>query len=365
MATKRTGISRELIIHPGETIADVLEERNISQVELAARTGVSPAYVSNVLAGKKDISAKFAMALEYALDVPKSFWLNLQANYDAELLELNEQNTITDQERVVRDQLVEIVKHLRKRGRLPIREKKDDSIISLRKVLQISNLTNLGRIAPEGAFRMASSAPTNEYVLGAWVRMCQLYGEKSTLTEIYDENRKEALIDELKEVMLEDHNDVQKKLREVLRSYGIDFMILRNFRGAPVQGYISRKKDGSFQIFMTIRGSWADIFWFSLFHELGHIFNGDVSKAAGFVDSGTDSSKEEAANQFARDHLLDPQRFKDFIDTKGYQSIDSICKFAATQKVRPYIVIGRLQKMKYLEYNQYASYRTRYKWAND
>ena len=98
---------------------------------------------------------------------------------------------------------------------------------------------------------------------------------------------------------------------------------------------------------------------------MGHIFNGDVSKAAGFVDSGTDSSKEEAANQFARDHLLDPQRFKDFIDTKGYQSIDSICKFAATQKVRPYIVIGRLQKMKYLEYNQYASYRTRYKWAND
>ena len=162
MATKKTGLSRELIIHPGETIADVLDERNISQVELAARTGVSPAYVSNVLAGKKDISAKFAMALEYALDVPKSFWLNLQANYDAELLELNEANTITEQERAIRDQLVEIVKHLRKRGRLPIREKKDDSILSLRKVLQISNLTNIGRIAPEGAFRMASSAPVNE-----------------------------------------------------------------------------------------------------------------------------------------------------------------------------------------------------------
>ena len=66
MATKKTGLSRELIIHPGETIADVLDERNISQAELAARTGVSPAYVSNVLAGKKDISAKFAMALEYS-----------------------------------------------------------------------------------------------------------------------------------------------------------------------------------------------------------------------------------------------------------------------------------------------------------
>lgn len=35
MATKRIGISRDLIIHPGETIADVLEDRCITQAELA------------------------------------------------------------------------------------------------------------------------------------------------------------------------------------------------------------------------------------------------------------------------------------------------------------------------------------------
>lgn len=97
MATKRIGISRDLMIHPGETIADVLEERGITQAELAARIGVSPAYVSNVISGKKDISSNFAMALEYALDVPKSFWLKLQANYDAELLELNEARTVTEE----------------------------------------------------------------------------------------------------------------------------------------------------------------------------------------------------------------------------------------------------------------------------
>lgn len=114
MATKRTGISRDLIIHPGETIADVLEERGITQSELAARTNVSPAYVSNVIAGKKDISSRFAMALEYALDVPKSFWLNLQANYDAELLELNEANTVTDEEKSVLQVLHEMIACLRK-----------------------------------------------------------------------------------------------------------------------------------------------------------------------------------------------------------------------------------------------------------
>ena len=96
MVGKTTGISRDLIIHPGETIADILTARNISQVELAAQTGMTPAYISNVISGKKGISPNFAMALEYALDVPKSFWLNLQANYESELLELNEASTITD-----------------------------------------------------------------------------------------------------------------------------------------------------------------------------------------------------------------------------------------------------------------------------
>ena len=90
MAIRKTGISCELVIHPGETIADILEDRGITQAELAAQTGVSAAYVSNVIAGKKDISARFAFALEYALGVPKSFWLNLQANYHVQLYSISE-----------------------------------------------------------------------------------------------------------------------------------------------------------------------------------------------------------------------------------------------------------------------------------
>lgn len=125
MAAKKIGISRDLIIHPGETIADVLENRGITQAELASRAGVSPAYVSNVIAGKKGISANFAMGLEYALGVPKSFWLNLQANYEAELLEVNEEQTITDEERKVREDLKDIVKYLRKQGKMLIGENKD------------------------------------------------------------------------------------------------------------------------------------------------------------------------------------------------------------------------------------------------
>ncbi len=363
MAVKITGISRDLIIHPGETIADVLEERGITQIELAIRTGVTAAYVSNVIAGKKDISANFALALEYALDVPKSFWLNLQANYDAELLELNKELTITEEERSVREQLADVVKYLRSRGKMPTGEKKDASILSLRKALGMSDLTKLGDMIPQGAFRIASSQHVNSYVLGAWIRLCQIAGDSRTVETQYDDSKIDSMIAEIKEIMLDLDADIQSALREVMKKYGIDFSIVKNFKGAPVQGYLSQKNDGTYQMVLTIRGAYADIFWFSLFHEIGHLANGDVGKSSRFLDDGSDDAKEKKADLFASNKLINPMDYSVFIGQNNF-TIESIQRFASSQRVMPYVVIGRLQKEKRLPYNQYSAYKLRYKWAD-
>ena len=47
-------------------------------------------YISAILNGKKDISATFSKKLEKALGIEASFWINLQTNYDAELLKFEE-----------------------------------------------------------------------------------------------------------------------------------------------------------------------------------------------------------------------------------------------------------------------------------
>ena len=364
MAIKKTGISLDLIFHPGETLAEVLIEREISQVELATRTGVSAAYVSNVIAGKKDISANFAMGLEYALDIPKSFWLNLQANYEAELLELNEAMSITEEEREVREQLKDVVKVLREWRKIPERESKDDSILSLRRALQISSLENLKNVVPAGAFRLAPAKKVNGYVLGAWLRMCQISGEKHTISTRFDGDRVDELIFELKRLMLQSSNNLPEELRELLSRYGIDFTFMMNFNGAPVQGYICPKDDGTYQMVLTIRNAWADIIWFSLFHELGHIVNGDVGKCAKFIDDGSDGDKEAAADLFASNALLEPSSYKAFIGKQDF-SFKAIRQYSASQNVPPYILIGRLQKEKYLSYTSYSDYKVRYKWAKN
>ena len=363
MATKKTGLSRDLIIHPGETIADVLEERNITQAELAARIGKTPAYVSSVISGKKGISANFAMALEYAFGVPKTFWLNLQARYEAELLEFEEYASISEEERDVMEQLKEVIGHLRSKNLIPRNESKDKSIVSLRRYFNVSSLVNLEKISGVSAFRMGSTKTINPYVLGAWVRMCQISGENSEVSNTFNPAAINDLIVKLKKIMTSNSNSLQQDLKELLLLHGIDFSIVKHFRGAPVQGFINKKKDGTYQICMTIRRAFADIFWFSLFHELGHIVNGDLARTSDFVDDGSDALKEQAADRFASDQLINPEDYERFVNAGRYHFISEIRCFAEQQGVMPYTVIGRLQKEKRLGYGQFAGYKTRYKWV--
>ena len=80
-------ISPDLLIHPGETILEVINDRGITQKELAIRTGFSENTSQQLLTVKKHF-CRFGQKLEYALDIPASFWRNLQTNYDLELVVL-------------------------------------------------------------------------------------------------------------------------------------------------------------------------------------------------------------------------------------------------------------------------------------
>jgi len=74
----------DLLICPGETIEDVLKDRNMTVTELAELTGCSEAFINRVIAGSDRITDDFAETLERTFGVSKSFWINLQNHYDEE-----------------------------------------------------------------------------------------------------------------------------------------------------------------------------------------------------------------------------------------------------------------------------------------
>lgn len=177
MAEKRHVISPDLVIHPGETIYDLLQDRGITQKELALRAGVSEPFLSDVIHGKKDISKSLALGLQYAFGVPGSFWLNLQANYDAEILALREVESVTDEERAVLKNISEVVNYLKRFSYIPESDTQEQLILNLRKYFHVSNLAGLRKLVSMSIIRKENRTDIDSDVLVAWLCLCEIQGD--------------------------------------------------------------------------------------------------------------------------------------------------------------------------------------------
>lgn len=352
------GLSRDLIIHPGETLQEVLEDREMTQKELAIRTGMTEKHISTVLSGKKNISPSFAKKLDYALGIETEFWMNLQANYERELLEFEELNNISEQEVCVLKNLKEVITTWVSFGWLEENSNEANTVLDVRKIFGMSNLLDTTKMKYAAAYRAQTKNNVDPYVLFAWQRMCEILTDNIDVAEEVDIDKLRKRIPDIKDVMFLRANHIQKKLTSIFAECGIAFRIVPNFKGAPVQGFIKKKEDGSLILCMTIRQKFADIFWFTLFHEIAHILNGDTKSI--FVDFSTVSSEMETkADKLAGEMLIDSEAYKKFLSNKKYTTTKGIAEFAETQNVRDYIVQGRLMKEEVIPWNA----RPRYEWA--
>ncbi|MDE5970835.1 MAG: HigA family addiction module antidote protein [Muribaculaceae bacterium] len=72
--------------HPGELIKDEIEYRKISQKDLAERIGIKPSFLNEVIKGKRAVNTEFALLVEAALDIPAEMLLNLQSDYNMQVV---------------------------------------------------------------------------------------------------------------------------------------------------------------------------------------------------------------------------------------------------------------------------------------
>ena len=117
---------------------------------------------------------------------------------------------------------------------------------------------------------------------------------------------------------------------------------------------------------LTARGKEADKFWFSLFHEFGHIILGHVGK-----NGGTTEQDEQDADVWSRDELIPLEAFKMKLEngvgnlkvsdlTAKNFSVASVKRFAKENKIAPGIVVGRLQNEGCIEYNMLNELKEHY-----
>lgn len=91
MATKRTS---DVIAYPGEFLSRELAARGWSQRRLANELDRPPQVISEIVRGKRRMTADIAISLERIWGTPAQVWVNLQGQYDIARARKDEQERV-------------------------------------------------------------------------------------------------------------------------------------------------------------------------------------------------------------------------------------------------------------------------------
>ena len=356
--------------HPGKKIEALLKATGMSRKELAVRTTVTEKHINTLIAGEKKITTSYARKLGYVFDgMDAAAWQKLQNDYDMAQAEEKELNSISDVELGILKNLDEVFKYLVRYHNLRKTNNPVEKVMELRKKLKISDLAFIPHISYNAAYRaqLTSNVRVDPYVLFAWQSICEIETSDIKISSALNVERLKDQLEKIKTLMFDGINEGIQKLQDILSGCGIAFNVVRNFRGAPVQGFIKHVTDNKYSqkliLCLTLRRSRADTFWFTLFHEIAHILNGDYT--AKFVDfDSANSAAEIKADKFARDFLIPPEEYMSFIQEHHDIRWVDIEQFAEQIKVKPFIVLGRLQKDQILDWSDYGDHVDMYKWVN-
>ena len=129
-------------------------------------------------------------------------------------------------------------------------------------------------------------------------------------------------------------------MKEKFREAGVILVVLPNLSNSGVNGAV-KKVDGKVMLMVNNRRLYADTFWFTLFHEIGHILNSDYGVS---YDLDKKSDKEAAADRYAAEKLIPQAEYDTFIASSDFFTEETIRAFATSINRDPGIVLGRLKK---------------------
>ena len=135
-------------------------------------------------------------------------------------------------------------------------------------------------------------------------------------------------------------------------------MLVPHINKTHAQGAINRKDSNKIILQLSNRGIYADIFWFSLFHELGHIYYGHNKNEILIENLDKNSKIEIEADNFASERLIPSEKYNNLINQPKITQ-ELILSFAKEEKIHPGIVVGHLCHDEIVPYANFNNLRVK------
>lgn len=333
----------KIAFHPGYYIKEIIEDSGLTQQDFAKRLDTTPKNLSYIVRGEQSLSVDIAMKLSRMLGTSVGYWLNLQQTYDTLIAEMDFQEKMEEEKRVFKEL---DYNYFKKHFGLPnLPRKVDEQIKYLREYLQVAALTVFKERDMAVSFRNCGKDMKENNIIKANI-MVQIAINKARTIDApkFNKNKFEEAVEYALKLTC-NHREFYPILREKFREAGVIFVVLPNLPGSKTNG-ATKKIGNNILLMVNDRRMYSDSFWFTLFHEIGHIMNGDY----GITFEG--EKFEDVADKYAADKLIPPEEYQKFIEANKFD-VETIRRFADKIERDPGIVLGRLKNDKKVAYDNW------------
>ena len=215
------------------------------------------------------------------------------------------------------------------------------------------------------AYRRSQAFDVEYPALASWLRIGEIHAEQLDLHS-FDRAKFRASLNEMRELtVVEDPAVWLPQLKRLCAEAGVALVVEPEIKGARINGAVRWLTSERPLIQLSLRYGWADIFWFTLFHESGHILLHDRKRLT-FVDvvnpARNDDSMEREADDFAGRMLL-PRAFdQQLAFTRSRAQVLALARDAS---VHPGVIVGRLQHDGCIPFSHLNGLRVRFRFAQD
>lgn len=347
-------------VHPGHIISRTIAREGMTQKNLSTRTGLTEKHLSHIINGEASITIETALLLENALGGSASFWINLEKNYQEARAREERSEWLRKEAHLVK---LFPYNELAKRSLVEKVRDPEKRVENLWKFFGVNSLNSIQNTEAV-AYRKREDLNVKIEAIATWLRCGEIECKGIDVAEFSSKKVKKSL-DDLRSLTRTQPEEYSVVAKNMLAKAGVCLVYVPHIPGAGVSGAVRWIGDNPL-IQLSLLGKFADIFWFNLFHEIGHILL--HSKKDKFIEFdkrelSTQQEKEHEADVFAGDTLVPRKAYARFVSYGDY-SKNSVSAFAKEIEIDPGIVEGKLSHDKYISWSKPLGFRARLQFAN-
>jgi plasmid maintenance system antidote protein VapI len=347
---------------PGDTIINILDEQEMTIEQFANNIGKPLLEVQKIIDGSLIIDIQLARRLSQLLGSTQSFWLAREHDYRASVAPPKQAKVI---------QLSDLIQQLpisdmQKFGWMKKTTSKEDRIIECLTFFGVSSLAQwqgkYDDAFQKATYRRSSIYASSDIATTAWLRQGEIETSSSQI-KAWSPDQLQAIIPRLRRLTWYKGPELfLPKLRALLSGAGVHFAVVRAPKGCVASGAVRIFKNDTPHIQLSFRYLSDDQFWFTLFHEIGHLLLHYDKMPILEDDKISESKIEKEANDFAAQIIVPPKHREEM-----YSLVNSrvqIINFAKKIGISPGLIVGQLQHEGILRYNQMQHLKRRFRWVN-